>query len=63
MGKNLRFEPEDIPLEVMYEDDSLAIINKCENMVVHPGVATGQGQCLTEFYFATPTAKIFRGLA
>ena len=30
-------EPEDIPLEVLYEDDDLAVINKPPGMVVHPG--------------------------
>lgn len=28
--------PEDIPLDVLYEDDELAVINKPANMVVHP---------------------------
>ncbi|MDD3586240.1 MAG: RluA family pseudouridine synthase [Thermoguttaceae bacterium] len=28
--------PEDIPLEVLYEDDDLAVINKPPDMVVHP---------------------------
>lgn len=28
--------PEDIPLEILYEDDVLAVINKPANMVVHP---------------------------
>jgi 23S rRNA pseudouridine1911/1915/1917 synthase len=28
--------PEDIPLEVLYEDDYLAVVNKPYNMVVHP---------------------------
>ena len=28
--------PEDIPLEVLFEDDDLAVINKPANMVVHP---------------------------
>ncbi len=30
-------EPEDIPLDVMYDDDSLIVINKAANMIVHPG--------------------------
>ena len=30
-------EPEDIPLEVVYEDDDLMVINKPAGMVVHPG--------------------------
>ena len=29
-------EPEDIPLEVLYEDSDLAVINKPAGMVVHP---------------------------
>ena len=28
--------PENIPLEVLYEDDDLAVVNKAPNMVVHP---------------------------
>ena len=30
-------EPQNIPLDVLYEDDSLAVINKPRGMVVHPG--------------------------
>lgn len=29
--------PEDIPLNIMYDDDSLIVINKAANMIVHPG--------------------------
>ncbi len=29
--------PEDIPLEIIYEDDDIAIVNKPKGMVVHPG--------------------------
>jgi 23S rRNA pseudouridine1911/1915/1917 synthase len=28
---------EDIPLNILYEDDSLVVINKAANMIVHPG--------------------------
>ena len=30
------FEPEDIPLDIMYEDDDLIIINKQPGIIVHP---------------------------
>ena len=35
--------PEDIPLDVIYEDDTMVVINKSQGMVVHPaaGVRTG----------------------
>ncbi|MFT5094596.1 MAG: 23S rRNA pseudouridine1911/1915/1917 synthase, partial [Porticoccaceae bacterium] len=28
---------EDIPLEILYEDDSLVVLNKAAGMIVHPG--------------------------
>jgi len=31
------FEPQDIPLDIVFEDDYLAVINKPAGMVVHPG--------------------------
>ncbi|APG46298.1 RluA family pseudouridine synthase [Phaeobacter porticola] len=35
--------PEDIPLEVIYEDDDLIVINKPTGMVVHPAPGTPSG--------------------
>jgi len=29
--------PEDIPLDVMYDDEAIIVINKSANMIVHPG--------------------------
>lgn len=34
--ENIDIVPEDIPLDIMYEDDDLIVINKPQNMVVHP---------------------------
>lgn len=36
-------KPENIPVEIIYEDDDLAVINKPRNMIVHPasGIYTG----------------------
>ena len=37
------FEPEEIPLEIIYEDEWLAVINKPAGMVVHPGAGILNG--------------------
>jgi 23S rRNA pseudouridine1911/1915/1917 synthase len=37
------FEPENIALEIIYEDDWLAVINKPAGMVVHPGAGVSGG--------------------
>jgi len=44
---------EDLPLEVLYEDDALAVINKQANMVTHPGKAnyTGTLAAAVQFHF------------
>ena len=36
-------EPEDIPLDVVYEDEQLMVINKPAGMVVHPGCGNFNG--------------------
>jgi 23S rRNA pseudouridine1911/1915/1917 synthase len=38
-----RFEPEDIPLEIVFEDEYLAVINKPAGMIVHPGAGVPSG--------------------
>jgi 23S rRNA pseudouridine1911/1915/1917 synthase len=35
--------PENIPLEIIYEDDALLVINKPAGLVVHPGVGNHSG--------------------
>lgn len=35
--------PENIPLDIVYEDDSLLVINKPSEMVVHPGYGNWEG--------------------
>ena len=36
-------KPQDIPLDIVYEDDDLIIINKAQGMVVHPGAGHHDG--------------------
>ncbi|HLA94153.1 MAG TPA: RluA family pseudouridine synthase [Pyrinomonadaceae bacterium] len=37
------FEPENIPLDIVFEDEFLAVINKPAGMVVHPGAGINSG--------------------
>lgn len=39
----LKVEPQDIPIEVVYEDSDLAIVNKPQGMVVHPAPGNPDG--------------------
>ena len=39
----LSVEPEDIPLDILYEDDSLLVVNKPKGMVVHPAAGHSTG--------------------
>jgi 23S rRNA pseudouridine1911/1915/1917 synthase len=37
------FTPENIPLEIVYEDETLAVVNKPAGLVVHPAAGTPSG--------------------
>jgi len=37
------FEPEEIPLEIVFEDEHLAVVNKPAGLVVHPGAGIKSG--------------------
>ena len=39
----LEAEPQDIPLDIVYEDDSLIVVNKPQGMVVHPAPGNPDG--------------------
>ena len=41
--KNIDTEPENIPIEIVYEDDWLLVVNKPKGMVVHPAAGNYNG--------------------
>ena len=44
-------QPEDIPLEVLYEDEAVALVNKPWNMVVHPAKGNWSGTLVNALQF------------
>src|SRR5690606_23229740 len=44
-------QPEEIPLEILYEDEHLAAINKPPGMVVHPGKGHWSGTLTAALQF------------
>jgi 23S rRNA pseudouridine1911/1915/1917 synthase len=43
--------PEDLPLDVIYEDERVIVINKAQGMVVHPGAGNRQGTLANALLF------------
>lgn len=44
--RKIEIHPENIPLDIVYEDEELLIVNKSANMVVHPGYGNYTGTLL-----------------
>lgn len=56
-----RFEPENIPLNIVYEDDDIIVINKPKDLVVHPGAGNPNGTLLNALlYHYPPIAEVPR---
>jgi 23S rRNA pseudouridine1911/1915/1917 synthase len=41
--REIELIPQDIPIDIVYEDDELVVVNKPANMVVHPGYGNYKG--------------------
>ena len=51
-------KPEDIPLDIVYEDDDLLVVNKPQGMVVHPALGHESGTLVNALMFHTPLSTI-----
>ena len=49
--RNVELIPENIPLNIHYEDDDVIIVNKPTNMVVHPGYANYTGTLINALLY------------
>ena len=49
-----RWEPEAIPLDIVFEDDTLLVVNKPAGLVVHPAAGHGSGTLLNAVLYHCP---------
>jgi 23S rRNA pseudouridine1911/1915/1917 synthase len=49
--RELELIPQDIPLDVVFENDALIVVNKQANMVVHPGYGNYKGTLVNALVF------------
>lgn len=49
-----RWVPQDLPLEIVFEDEHLLILNKAANVVVHPAAGHGDGTLLNGLLYRYP---------
>lgn len=50
-----RWEPQNIPLNIVYEDDDILVINKPRDLVVHPGAGNPDGTILNALLYHYPS--------
>ena len=58
MPEQFAFSPEDIPLDVVYEDEDIIVINKPPGLVVHPAAGNWSGTLLNGLLFHYPELKM-----
>ncbi len=52
--EELTYEAQNIPLDIVYEDEGLLVINKPAGLVVHPGAGNSDGTLLNALLFHYP---------
>ena len=57
MPEQFVFTPENIPLDVVYEDDTIIVINKPPGLVVHPAAGNWTGTLLNGLLYRYPELK------
>ena len=55
--EQLAFKAEDIPLDIVFEDEHILVINKPAGMVVHPAAGNWTGTLLNALLFHAPALK------
>lgn len=58
----LDYEAEDIPINIVYEDEDLAIINKAQGMVVHPSAGHSSGTLVNALLYHIKDLSTINGV-
>ena len=57
MPEQHAFSPQEIPLDIVYEDESIIVLNKPAGLVVHPAAGNWSGTLLNGLLFKYPELK------
>lgn len=57
--KDVEIVPEDIPIDILYEDDDLIVVNKEAGMVVHPGHGNFSGTLVNALMYHLRDVPLF----
>lgn len=60
--KDLDLTPQDIPIDIVYEDDDIAVINKAQGMVVHPAVGAYDNTLVNALLFRLKSLSSINGV-
>ena len=55
--EEVRDDPEDIPLEILYEDADVLVLNKAAGLVVHPGAGNATGTLVNALLYFDPKLR------
>lgn len=58
----LSYEAEDIPLDIIYEDDDVAVVNKPQGMVVHPSAGHQSGTLVNALMYHMTSLSAINGV-
>ena len=58
MPEQFAFSPENIPLDVVFEDEAIIVVNKPPGLVVHPAAGNWSGTLLNGLLFHYPELKL-----
>ena len=59
--EEMNIEPEDIPLDIVYEDNDVIVVNKPNGMVVHPAIGNNHGTLVNALLFHSKNLSDING--